>query len=95
MNINYKGRGITFQLTYDSVIDGTPRGMHVPICTLAKVPVNHLKMRCMAVAWRRLPYLRIIELTRSKEDEEAAWSHLLVMHVANGIMLPILAWLCR
>ena len=24
------------------LIDGAPRGMHVPICTLAKVPVNHL-----------------------------------------------------
>jgi hypothetical protein len=94
MYIKYKERRITFQLIYDSVVDGTPRGMHVPICTLAKVPVNHLKMRCMAVAWRMLPHLRIIELTRSKDDEEAAWSHLLVMHVANG-MPPILACLCR
>lgn len=72
------------------LIDGAPRGMHVPICTLAKV-----QMRCMAVARRRFPHLRIIELTRSKEGEDAAWSHLLVMHVANEIMPPILACLCR
>jgi hypothetical protein len=61
MYINYKERRIMFQLIYDSVIDGIPRGIKAPIRTLAKVPVNHVKIRCMAVAWRRFPYLRIID----------------------------------
>ncbi len=44
MYIKYKERRTTFQLIDDSAVDGTLRGLQVPICTLAEVRVSHLKM---------------------------------------------------
>jgi hypothetical protein len=44
MYIKYKERRITFQLIYNSAVDETLHNIQVPICTLAKVRVSHLKM---------------------------------------------------